>query len=111
MHQALFSRKAGITFGIGLMFSSPGPSVSDLSLYGGQDPRELPRYTYNEASRATGVPASTIAAWVRGMPYASHTGQKAFFEPVIRRPTRVAGMVAPASNSSAHKSLLTLSVK
>ena len=69
------------------MFSSPGPSVSDLSLYGGQDPRELPRYTYNEASRATGVPASTIAAWVRGMPYASHTGQKAFFEPVIRRPT------------------------
>lgn len=54
-------------------------------LYGGSDPRDLPRYSYSEAARATGVPASTIAAWVRGMGYAIKGG-KGFFKPVIERP-------------------------
>lgn len=59
----------------------------DLSLYGGNDPRNEPRYTYPEAARATGVPVSTIAAWVRGMPYTRpHKGDRGFVEPVIERP-------------------------
>lgn len=54
-------------------------------LYGGLDPRDLPRYSYAEAARATGVPASTIAAWVRGQDYTKKSG-KGFFRPVIERP-------------------------
>jgi uncharacterized protein (DUF433 family) len=54
-------------------------------LYGGSDPRDLPRYSYSEAARATGVPASTIAAWVRGMGYGIKGG-RGFFKPVIERP-------------------------
>lgn len=54
-------------------------------LYDGKDPRDLPRYTYPEAARATGVPASTIAAWVRGMTY-QRKNDKGFFRPVIERP-------------------------
>jgi uncharacterized protein (DUF433 family) len=60
--------------------------TEDLNyLYGGADPRDLPRYSYPEAARATGVPASTIAAWVRGQGYATKGG-KGFFKPVIERP-------------------------
>lgn len=55
-------------------------------LYGGVDPRDLPRYSYSEAARATGVPATTIAAWVRGQDYTLKHGGKAFFRPVIDRP-------------------------
>jgi uncharacterized protein (DUF433 family) len=54
-------------------------------LYGGKDPRDLPRYTYPEAARATRVPASTIAAWVRGQEY-TRKNDKGFFRPVIARP-------------------------
>jgi uncharacterized protein (DUF433 family) len=56
-----------------------------LSLYGGKDPRDLPRYTYPEAERATGVPATTVAAWVRGQTY-PRKHDEGFFEPVIQRP-------------------------
>jgi uncharacterized protein (DUF433 family) len=61
--------------------SSEGPNF----LYGGSDPRDLPRYSYSEAARATGVPASTIAAWVRGQGYGTKN-RKSFFRPVIERP-------------------------
>lgn len=54
-------------------------------IYGGADPRDLPRYSYPEAARATGVPASTIAAWVRGMGY-NRKHDRGFFRPVIERP-------------------------
>lgn len=59
--------------------------TTDL-IYGGVDPRDLPRYSYSEAARATGVPASTIAAWVRGQDYTLKRGGKGFFRPVIERP-------------------------
>lgn len=54
-------------------------------LYGGKDPRDLPRYSYPEAARATGVPASTIATWVRGQGY-TRKHDRGFFRPVIERP-------------------------
>lgn len=54
-------------------------------LYGGKDPRDLPRYTYPEAARATGVPASTIGVWVRGQEYA-RKHDRGFAEPVITKP-------------------------
>jgi uncharacterized protein (DUF433 family) len=62
-----------------------GGAESRNLLYGGEDPRNLPRYSYPEAARATGVPATTIAAWVRGQQYSTKDG-KAFFSPVIDRP-------------------------
>ncbi len=57
----------------------------DLTLYGGEDPRDRPRYTYAETARATGVPATTVGAWVRGQVYPrKHSVGR--FEAVIRRP-------------------------
>jgi uncharacterized protein (DUF433 family) len=57
----------------------------DLALYGGKDPRELPRYTYLEAARATNVPPSTVGAWFRGQTYA-RKANRGVFKPVLRRP-------------------------
>lgn len=68
------------------MISSMVPAGADeLTLYGGKDPRDLPRYNYREAACATGVPASTVAAWVRGQTY-RRKHDDGYFEPVIRRP-------------------------
>jgi uncharacterized protein (DUF433 family) len=68
------------------MISFDAAGTDALTLYGGKDPRDLPRYTYPEAARATGVPASTIAAWVRGQEYTLKEG-RGWFRPVITRPT------------------------
>lgn len=57
----------------------------DLALYGDRDPRELPRYTYQEAARATDVPPTTIGAWIRGQTYAKKHS-RGVFRPVIQRP-------------------------
>ncbi len=67
------------------MVTTTAITTEALVLYGGTDPRELPRYTYPEAARATGVPASTVAAWVRGQKYSRKQGD-GFFHPVIRPP-------------------------
>lgn len=61
-------------------------SPDDLALYGDTDPRDQPWYTYPEAARATGIPPSTLRAWTVGQPYRRKT-DRAFFEPVIPRPS------------------------
>ncbi|MGH7560680.1 MAG: DUF433 domain-containing protein [Gemmatimonadales bacterium] len=54
-------------------------------IYTGKNPVDLPRYTYRDAGRATGVPATTVAAWFRGQAW--HKGKSAgFFKPVLQRP-------------------------
>jgi uncharacterized protein (DUF433 family) len=58
----------------------------DLTLYGGQDPRLAPLYTYPEAARATGIPASTLRAWTVGQTY-RRKNDRGYFEPVIGRPS------------------------
>lgn len=58
----------------------------DLELYGGEDPREQPWYTFPDASRATGIPASTLRSWVVGQTYARKR-DRGYFEPIIRRPS------------------------
>lgn len=57
-----------------------------MDLYGGQDPRHKPQYTYADAARATDVPASTVRSWVVGQPYSWGEGQEGYFEPLIERP-------------------------
>ena len=57
----------------------------DLSLYGGEDPRDLPRYTYRDAAVATGVPFSTVRAWLRGTSWTYKKGRRRF-QPVIVPP-------------------------
>ena len=49
------------------------------------DPRDLPAYTYVDASKALGIPATTIGSWVRGQKY-RRKDDTGFFEPVIQRP-------------------------
>src|SRR4051812_45177993 len=61
-----------------------GGEFAANDLYGGKDPRDLARYSYSEAARATGVPASTIASWVKTKPARKVDG--GFFRPVIERP-------------------------
>lgn len=61
-------------------------STDDLALYAGRDPRAEPWYTYPEAARATGVPASTLRSWTVGQRYA-RKHDVGFFEPVIPRPS------------------------
>lgn len=50
-----------------------------------RDVREVPAYTYPEASRAVNIPRSTLRAWVRGQTY-RRKEDTGFFEPVIQRP-------------------------
>lgn len=59
--------------------------LKDLTLYGGVDPRDAPRYTFTDGARATGIPASTIRAWVVGQSY-RRKNDRGFFHPVIGRP-------------------------
>lgn len=58
----------------------------DLELYGGVDPRSLPRYSFRDASRATGIPVSTLRAWTVGLSY-KRLHDEGYFEPVISRPS------------------------
>ena len=59
---------------------------SEFDLYGGLDPANQPRYSYVEAARATNVPASTVAAWTRGMRYTRRGKAPGYFLSVIERP-------------------------
>ena len=59
---------------------------TSVSLYGGMDPAEMPRYTRVDAAKATGVPASTIGVWVHGMPYTTKKGKPGHYQPVIALP-------------------------
>jgi uncharacterized protein (DUF433 family) len=54
-------------------------------IYAGKDPVELPRYSYRDAARATGVAPTTIGAWFRGQHWYSDTST-GFFKPVLQRP-------------------------
>jgi hypothetical protein len=54
-----------------------------LSLYGGQNPGELPVYRLSEAAVYLGVPSSTLHAWVRGKKYQVR-GEVRVMRPLIK---------------------------
>ncbi len=55
--------------------------MSDI--YGGQDPRDIPIYSFPEAAHYLRLPYSTLRSWVVGRDYPVRAGT-ARFEPVIR---------------------------
>jgi uncharacterized protein (DUF433 family) len=63
-----------------------GAKAKGFSLYGGVDPADLPRYTRDDASRATNVPASTVGVWTHGMSYTDSQGRQQRYKPVIIPP-------------------------
>jgi len=63
----------------------------DLSLYGGTDPREKPRYSFTEAARSTGIPVTTLRAWTVGQRY-PRKEDTGFFDPLLHRPEGTGGL-------------------
>lgn len=61
-------------------------SVHKFKLYDGKDPRTLPAYSLQEASRYTGVPFNTLRSWVSGRSYPTEHGPR-FWKPIIERPS------------------------
>lgn len=51
----------------------------------GRDLRNVPAYSYPEASRALNIPRTTLRAWVRGQRY-QRKDDIGYFEPVIQKP-------------------------
>lgn len=58
---------------------------SMLDLYGGQDPRAMPAYTFQDASFYLGIPLATLRSWIRGRFYPTKRGNK-FFKPIFSLP-------------------------
>jgi len=61
--------------------------VKTTNIYGGQDPRELPAYTFREAAHYLRIPVSTIRAWARG--HAAADGGFAFRPVLHLRPDQL----------------------
>lgn len=56
----------------------------ETTLYGGNDPRELPAYGLTEAARYLHMPFATLRSWVAGRTYPLQQGGTGSFEPLIR---------------------------
>lgn len=59
------------------MVQVEGSAQLKVDIYGGQDPAEMPIYTYAAAARYLGVPSSTVSWWVKGR-------EAGGYEPVLR---------------------------
>jgi uncharacterized protein (DUF433 family) len=55
-------------------------------IYGGRDPRELPRYTVTEAAHYLRLPSSTLKQWVHGRSFRGTHGQRMHAKAVIELP-------------------------
>jgi uncharacterized protein (DUF433 family) len=62
-------------------------SNRSLDLYGGQDPREMPAYTYRDASRYLDIPLATLRSWILGRRYPTKSGER-FFKPLFYLPDK-----------------------
>lgn len=56
-----------------------------IDIYRGRDPRDIPTYSFTEASHCLQIPIETLRAWIRGRQYKTgHSQRKS--EPVIQLP-------------------------
>jgi uncharacterized protein (DUF433 family) len=60
----------------------PQTSKTVLNLYGGRDPREIPAYTFRDASKYLDIPLATLRSWIFGRHYPTKTGSQ-FFRPIF----------------------------
>lgn len=58
-----------------------------IDIYRGRDPREIPTYSFSEASRCLQIPLETLRSWIRGRNYPTNSGKKKF-DPVIQLPDK-----------------------
>lgn len=65
------------------------------------DPGNTPAYTFRDAARAIGIPASTLRAWTVGQPY-PRKDDVGFFVPVLRRPDAEDGRLSFFNLIEAH---------
>ncbi|HXF39992.1 MAG TPA: DUF433 domain-containing protein [Blastocatellia bacterium] len=63
----------------------PISTRKDFSLYGGEDPRELPSYSIRETAHYLRIPVATLRSWVMGRYYPTEQGQRRF-APIIALP-------------------------
>jgi len=60
-------------------------NASNLDIYGGEDPREIPAYRLVDAATYLNIPVPTLRSWVKGYYYPIKSGRR-FFEPVFQLP-------------------------
>lgn len=60
--------------------------LTSSSLYGGQDPRELPAYSVSTAAYLLNLPATTLQKWVSGRPSRASSQDAPAVSPLIVRP-------------------------
>ncbi len=63
------------------------PNKINLNFYGGQDPRNIPAYSYRDASRYLDIPLATLRSWILGRTYPTKQGPK-FFKPIFYLPAK-----------------------
>lgn len=63
----------------------PLSTRKNFSLYGGEDPRELPSYSIRETAHYLRIPVATLRSWVMGRYYPTEKGLR-HFEPIIALP-------------------------
>jgi uncharacterized protein (DUF433 family) len=60
-------------------------TVKRFDIYRGRDPRQIPTYSFSEASHYLQIPLKTLRSWIRGRDYPIAAGKKKF-EPIIQLP-------------------------
>ena len=60
-------------------------NTSEIDIYRGRDPRDIPAYTYADAASYLDLPLSTLRAWIRGFEYQTKGGRR-LFKPVFHLP-------------------------
>jgi uncharacterized protein (DUF433 family) len=60
-------------------------NASNLDIYGGRDPREIPAYRLPDAAAYLNIPKATLRSWVKGYYYPIKSGKR-LFEPVVHLP-------------------------
>ena len=61
--------------------------MTDLDIYGGKDPIDIPSYTVGDAARYLKIPGATIRSWTIGRKYPVRAGEKQF-APLIEIQTK-----------------------
>lgn len=56
-----------------------------IDIYRSRDPRDIPTYSFSEASHCLQIPLVTLRSWIRGRKYPTSAGRKKF-DPIIQLP-------------------------